>query len=321
MNDILSVENLTVDVRSGSRRVPILREVSLAISAGERLAIVGESGCGKTTLLLAAGGLLPHGTAIASGTIHLHGRSLAVRDRGYAVGMVFQDPLLTLDPVRRVGHELSATLQRLRGVEKREAVEMAHLLFREVSLPDPERIFTEYPHRLSGGERQRVMIALALAGNPEVLLADEPTAAMDSPVAMEILDLLCRLGYERGLALMLVTHDIKAARRVCSRAAVLYAGQIVEEGPAAEIFSNPFHPYTQALRRCMPRLSATASSANEFPFIPGSVTPPAERRPGCCAFAPRCDSVFDRCGIEEPAAYPSAGRRVRCFLRDDTSMS
>ena len=322
MDPLLSIENLSVDVtdRRGRRRA-ILRGVDLALEAGEALALVGESGSGKTMLARAILRLLPPRAKQRSGRICLKGEDLGTRDeavmgaiRGGRIGMVFQDPASALDPVQTVG---GALREALHSGERRSAREIRRIsvgLLEEVSLPDPERALDQYPHRLSGGMRQRVMIAIALARRPDLLLADEPTVALDHALEREVLDLLDRLRRERGLTVLLITHDLQAAARRCGRIAVMYAGRIVEEGPAKTVLESPGHPYTAALRECLE--GRRSNRAGHLPVIPGQA--PELRGPDerSCSFAPRCVEVFGRCRSEDPPPYLVGDVRVRCFLRE-----
>ena len=233
--------------------------------------------------------------------------------RGRGIGFVFQEPASALDPVRTIGSQIEEALRASgRGGSDRRA--RARELLAEAAFGDPARGLSAYPHRLSGGQRQRAFLAIALAGDPLLLIADEPTASLDATVAAEVLDLIDRLRRDRGLALLLITHDIASAFRRADRALVLYAGRVVEHGPAAAVFAHPRHPYTRALMASRPRLSDGPGGA-PFPSISGAVPALADRSSGRCAFAPRCPERFDACGLSEPElAAIDAERAIRCFL-------
>ena len=316
---LLSVRDLRVEVPSEGAFRPAVDGVSFDIAAGESLAVVGESGSGKTLMARALLDLLPEG-ARRTGAIAFEGRDLPfgaesawAKVRGRGIALVFQEPASALDPVRTIGSQIEEAL-RASNRSPRDPRARARELLAEVAFPDPARGLSEYPHRLSGGQRQRAFLAIALAGEPLLLVADEPTASLDATVAAEVLDLIEHLRRERGLALLLVTHDIASAFRRSDRALVLYAGRVVEHGPAAAVFGHPRHPYTRALMASRPRLSDRPAGA-PFPSISGSVPALAERAGGCCAFAPRCPECFDACRQSEPdlaAIDPSLS--IRCFL-------
>lgn len=319
---LLRVRDLRVEVAADGALRPAVDGVSFDIAAGESVAVVGESGSGKTLMARALLDLLPEG-ARRTGTVAFEGRDLpagaesvwgAVRGRG--ISLVFQEPASALDPVRTVGSQIEEALAAAGrrsgdGGGRRRARE----LLAEVSFPDPDRGLAEYPHRLSGGQRQRAFLAIALAGDPLLLVADEPTASLDATVAAEVLDLIDRLRRDRGLALLLITHDIAAAFQRADQALVLYAGRVVERGPAADVFRSPRHPYTRALIASRPRLSDGGPGAAPFPSISGAVPVLGERWSAGCAFAPRCPDRFEACGESGPDLLPvESVRAVRCFL-------
>lgn len=298
----------------------MLEEVDLECGEGQAVAIVGESGGGKTMLARSIVRLLPPRARIRSGAVRLGGRDLTRLDeaemcgvRGRRIGFVFQDPGAALDPVQTVGGALLEALGLHASLSRPAARRRALELLDEVALPDAERVFSEYPHRLSGGMRQRALIAVALAGGPGLLLADEPTASLDRVREGEILDLLDRLRRERGLSVVLITHDLRIAARSCDRIAVLYAGRIVEEGNAASVLRSPEHPYTAGLLACLDR--RPAGDPPRLPVIRGYAPALGDRPRNSCAFAPRCPEVFDRCRAEAPAVTSRGPGRVRCFLR------
>ncbi|MGH9441539.1 MAG: ABC transporter ATP-binding protein [Thermoanaerobaculia bacterium] len=316
----LSIEKLTVELDLGSGVRPVLEEIDLECGEGTAVALVGESGGGKTMLARSVAGLLPRRARIRSGAIRLRGTDLASLDeremcriRGGRVGFVFQDAAQALDPVQTVGGALGEALRLHSAFPRSEIRRRSRDLLEEVALPGGERLLSEYPHRLSGGQRQRVMIAVALAGRPDLLLADEPTASLDKPRENEILELLFRLRRERGLSVLLITHDLRVAARGCDRIAVLYAGRIVEEGPVPGVLRSPGHPYTAALLACRDRRAA--GSPPRLPSIAGAAPSLRDRARSSCAFAPRCPEVFDRCRKEIPGESRFGAARVRCFLR------
>jgi oligopeptide/dipeptide ABC transporter ATP-binding protein len=235
--------------------------------------------------------------------------------RGGEIGFVFQEPAAALDPVQTIGAQILEAVRRHRSGSPREAREAARDLLAEVSFPDPERGLGEYPHRLSGGLKQRACLAIALAGNPAILIADEPTTALDATVSAEVLELLDRLRRDRGLALLLITHDLGSVARHSDATLVLYAGRVVEEARTADLFAAPRHPYTRGLLACIPRIGSGAGrGARRFQAIPGAVPDLAFRPAGCCAFAPRCPDRFAPCDTAEPALYAAGSGRARCFL-------
>lgn len=295
--------------------------VGFDLAEGEALAVVGESGCGKSLLARALLGLAPEG-ARCTGSVRLGGRELSGLSesewrevRGGQMALVFQEPGAAFDPVRTVGSQI-AEAARLHGrVSRRAAREITRARLAEVSFPDPDRISDEYPHRLSGGQRQRAFLAMALAANPRVLIADEPTASLDATVAAETLELLGRLRGERGLALLLITHDLSLVARHTGRALVLYAGKVAEEAATGELFRAPRHPYTRGLLRCVPRIARPgAPRGARFDAIPGTVPDLASRGGVGCAFAPRCPERFEPCAARDPELYPDGAALARCFL-------
>lgn len=295
--------------------------VAFDLAEGEALAVVGESGCGKTLLARALLGLAPEGARV-SGSILFDGQDLSRlreaqwrRVRGGGIALVFQEPGAAFDPVRTVGSQIFEAV-RLRGrVARAELRERARALLSEVSFPDPDRILDEYPHRLSGGQRQRAFLAMALAGRPRVLVADEATASLDATVAAQVLDLLGRLRRDRRLSLLLITHDMGIVARHTDRALILYAGKVVEEADTRELFRAPRHPYTRGLLRCVPRLATAGGDRSQrFEAIPGAVPDLSLREGGACAFAPRCPDRFEPCDKREPELYPAGQALARCFL-------
>jgi peptide/nickel transport system permease protein len=317
---LLSIEGLTVSFDSPAGQVRVVEGVSFDVRAGEAVGIVGESGCGKTVTALSILGLLPGNAEIERGAIRFADRDLVglseqelTRLRGKEIGFISQEPMVSLDPVFRVGSQLAECVQLHHGVSRREARSRAVDLLRRVHLPDPELVAARYPHQLSGGMAQRVSIARALTGEPRLLIADEPTTALDVTVQAEILELLRELQRERGMAILIVTHDWGVVADLCDRAVVMYAGQIVERGPLEPIFEDPLHPYTEALLDSNPH---NAPEAELLPTIPGSVPRPGAWPVGC-HFNPRCRYATDACR-EGPIALEAAGvgRQARCIHQD-----
>ena len=297
--------------------------VSFTLRSGESLAIVGESGCGKTLVGRALLGLPPERSRVG-GSILLAGRELVgAREsawrkvRGRSIGLVFQEPGAAFDPVATVGSQICEAILAHSRVGRRAARALAIDRLDEVGFPDPPRGMEEYPHRLSGGMKQRAFLAIALASDPAVLVADEPTTALDATVAAQVLELLDRLRAERGLALLLISHDLGVVARHADRLLVLYAGRVVEEARTLDFFLAPRHPYSRGLLASVPRLAkAGGSGARGFRAIPGTVPDLASRSGGMCAFAPRCPERFEPCDRREPDLYAAGESVARCFLYD-----
>ncbi|MEZ4216371.1 MAG: ABC transporter ATP-binding protein [Myxococcota bacterium] len=320
---LLEVDDLRVRIDGETPRDPAVRAVdgvSLRIARGESLGLVGESGCGKTLASLAVMGLLPRPRGrLASGRIRLAGRDLTAGDarawraaRGRDVAMIFQDPMTSANPYLRVGEQLVEGPRLHLGLSRREALARARAMLERVGLPDAERRLRSYPHELSGGMRQRVMIAMALLAEPALLIADEPTTALDVTIQAQLLALLAELRAERGMAMLLITHDLGVVAGACERVLVMYAGRIVEEGPTREVFASPHHPYTRALLRATPRVDAPPGARlASLPGLPPRLDAPP---PPGCAFAPRCPLARAACREAEPALAASApGRARRCI--------
>jgi peptide/nickel transport system permease protein len=318
---LLSVEALTVTADSGAGRTAIIEGIGLSLAAGEALGIVGESGCGKTTLAMSILRVQPPGTRIESGHIWFGGRDLASLPepalrtvRGAQIGLVSQDPTISLDPSFRIGSQLAEAVRVHRSVGRRAARQAAVELLEQVRLPNPAALMRSYPHELSGGMAQRVAIARALAGEPRLLIADEPTTALDVTVQAEILDLLHLLREERGMAILLVTHDWGVIADLCDRAVVMYAGQVIEEGDVGAIFRTPLHPYTQALMATNPY--GRSKRGESLRSIPGTVPSPG-RWPAGCHFSPRCGYVTDACRAAPiPLLTVGTARQTRCIRGD-----
>jgi peptide/nickel transport system permease protein len=309
---VLRVEDL--DVSFGDTKV--LDGVSLELQRGEVLGVVGESGSGKTVTALALLGLLPPGARAASGTIRLQGEDITgygerqfAGIRGSKIAMVFQEPMVALDPSFRVGDQIAEVVRRHARVSRAESRRRAIALLQKVRLPEPAEVARRYPHEISGGMAQRICIALSLAGDPDVLVADEPTTALDVTVQAEILDLLRSLQSELGMSVILVSHDWGVIAEICDRAVVMYAGQVVESGPVGDLISNPAHPYTSALLESDP---ARSIGLPELPTIPGSVPAPRDWPHGC-HFQPRCPRATAECALPIPLFRAEDDRSFRCI--------
>ena len=315
---LLSIEGLRTMVSSRRDSFDVVRGLSLDIYPNEVLCLVGESGCGKSITALSIMRLLPNPPVrVREGKIRFRGEDLLrlsgkrMRSiRADSISMIFQDPLTSLDPVFTVGDVIVEVIRAHRNVSKDEARQLAGDALTKVGLPDPISRLDSYPHQLSGGMRQRVMIAMALVLDPDILIADEPTTALDVTVQAQILDQLVTEQRERNMAMLLITHDLAVVAAVADRVAVMYAGEIVEQAPVDELFEDPRHPYTQGLLRALPKVSTTRRRLDP---IPGLV-PSLQMMPPGCSFAPRCPHALDRCWNEQPElATDPDGRVFRCF--------
>jgi len=313
---LLSVEGLRTQFDTSAGTVRAVDGVSFAIERGEVLGLVGESGCGKSVTSLSIMRLVPPPGRITAGRVRLEGEDLLDKDgeamrrvRGARMAMVFQEPMTSLNPVFTIGDQIAAAVQAHAGVGRRAAWERAVEMLDHVQVPAPRERAREYPHQLSGGLRQRAMIALALAPGPQLLIADEPTTALDVTIQAQILDLLRRLQAERGMGVLLITHDLGVVAEVCHRVAIIYAGRIVEMAPVASIFSSPMHPYTRGLLRSLPHPSRFGQPLSSIDGAP----PDLRRIGGGCRFAPRCPYVRDSCRADEPALIErEPGHLVAC---------
>ncbi|WP_371321284.1 ABC transporter ATP-binding protein [Achromobacter seleniivolatilans] len=314
---LVSVRNLEVAFKAGAKTVHALNGVNLDVGRGEAVALIGESGSGKSVTLRALMRLHPPRRTRISGEMRVDGRDVLAMNarelaamRGPVVSMVFQEPLLALDPVYTVGRQIEEMVRRHTGKSAAQARAQALSLFERVRIPSPERRLQAYPHEMSGGMRQRAMIALALSCNPKVLLADEPTTALDATVQIQILLLLRELQRELGLSIVFVTHDIGAASEIADRVAVMYGGRIVEQGAMADLLRAPRHPYTLALLKG--RAHGAMQKGQRLETIPGS-PPDLAALPAGCSFAPRCNQAEARCLAAVPEIVPVApGHEVRC---------
>lgn len=313
---LLSVEDLTVTFgRQGQEPFTAVDGISFEVRPGQTVGLVGESGCGKSVTSLAIMGLLPRRGNRVTGRVNFEGTDLLslsddeMRDRrGQDIAMVFQDPLSSLNPVIPVGLQVTEVLERHRGMSRKAAMPVAADLLRRVGIPDPDRRVKDYPHQMSGGMRQRALIAIALACAPRLLIADEPTTALDVTIQAQILALLKELVEDTGTALIMITHDLGVVAGLCDEVNVLYGGRIVERGERHAIFKEPRHPYTNGLLGSIPRLDTVGERLNP---IPGSVADnlPWDR---ACAYAPRCSQPIDVCTRVTPELEESAGRALRC---------
>ena len=297
---LLSVKNLSTEFPVKKGIVRAVEDVSFDVDQGEILAIVGESGSGKSVTSLSIMGLLAEPGHVAGGSLEFEGKDLATLSekqyrelRGNDMAMIFQEPMTSLNPVYRVGNQIVEAIRTHEKVSKAEAKDRAVDLLRKVGIPSPEARINDYPHQMSGGMRQRVMIAMALACNPKLLIADEPTTALDVTIQAQILDLLRRLRDDTGMAVLLITHDLGVVSETADRVVVMYCGQVVEEAEVRTLFDHPMHPYTLGLLKSIPRL--------------------LEMPPGC-HFSDRCDSCMDICRTKVPELVDVDGHKVRCFL-------
>ena len=324
MSHLLEVTNLKTHFPTRAGLVRAVDGVSFYLDGGELLGLVGESGCGKSITALSIMRLVAPPGKIVAGEIVFDGKNLLTLSdsemrqiRGDDIAMIFQDPMTSLNPVYAVGEQIAEALRLHRKLNRKAARDAAIEAMREVAIPDPARRADDYPHQLSGGMRQRVMIAMALACDPKLLIADEPTTALDVTIQAQILELLDNLRKTRELAVLLITHDLGVVAEVADRVAVMYTGKIVEEAPVAELFARPRHPYTEGLLRSVPKLSAEHVAKKErLETIEGVVPNPTELPPGC-HFAPRCQHRMPRCEEGEiPLYHLEGGVKVRCVLFD-----
>lgn len=318
MDPLLSVRGLRTAVTTRGESFDVVRDLSLDIYPNEILCLVGESGCGKSITALSIMRLLPTPPVrIRAGEILFKGQDLLeLRNRRMrsirsdSISMIFQDPLTSLDPVFTVGDMISEVIRSHRDVSSSEARRMAGEVLTKVGLPDPIKQLDSYPHQLSGGMRQRVMIALALVLDPDILIADEPTTALDVTVQAQILDQLIQEQRERHMSMLLITHDLAVVAAVADRVAVMYAGEIVEQAPVDELFEDPRHPYTQGLLRALPQVSVKRQRLHPI----SGLVPPPQLMPLGCRFAPRCRHAIEQCWTEHPELLDDIeGRTLRCF--------
>ena len=315
---ILEVKNLKTHIRTENGTVKAVDGIDFSLYEGETLGIVGESGCGKSMTSLSVMGLLPQPMAfIAEGSILFNGRDLTSlpekemrKLRGNQISMIFQEPMTSLNPVFTIGQQLSEPLKQHTSLSRSERRRAIIEMLRSVGIPRAEHIIDEYPHQLSGGMRQRVMISLAMLCQPKLLIADEPTTALDVTIQAQILQLMKEIKSKNSMAMILITHDLGVVAEMCDRVIVMYAGQIVESTDVRTLFYDPQHPYTKGLLASLPRSN---ERKGELQSIPGSVPRPDDLPRGC-AFAPRCQEAVDQCREERPPLFTAAHQSCRCWL-------
>ncbi len=319
---VLEVKNLETHFFTRAGAIRAVNNVTLSVEKGETLALVGESGCGKSVTALSILGLVPFPPGrTVGGEILLNGRDLLrlspaeLRSvRGKDISMIFQEPMTSLNPVHRVGDQIVEAILAHEKVTRKNAYNRGIELLQLVGIPDASRCIREYPHRLSGGMRQRVMIAMAVSCNPYVLIADEPTTALDVTIQAQVLKLLRKLKNDLGMALILITHDLGVVAETADKVIVMYAGRKVEEGTTSQIFANPLHPYTRGLLEAIPQINKNQNCRDYSLREIQGVVPSLLRMPSGCAFAPRCPRAAERCGIENPPLVSLEGQRqAACF--------
>ena len=319
--DALTVDHIGISYRVRGNDLLAVRDVSFRVGRGESYGLVGESGCGKSTIALAVVRYLARNGRVSDGGITIDGRDVLAMNGGelrklrqHAVSMVYQEPGKALNPTIRVGRQVAEVFE-IAGVKKAEALERAREMLEKVRISDPGGVMNRYPHQLSGGMLQRVVIAMALAAEPALLILDEPTTALDATVEAEVLDLITALRDEFNTSLLFISHNLGVIAKMCDRVGVLYAGELIEEGPARQVFDDPKHPYTVGLLRCIPRRDTLKDQAT-LDTIPGFLPPPGHVEPGCI-FADRCGLVQQRCRDQSPPPYDSGpGRRSRCHFHE-----
>jgi peptide/nickel transport system ATP-binding protein len=323
---LLRIRNLRTEIKTGRGTLRAVDGIDLDLARGEVLGIVGESGCGKSMTALSILRLVPETATISADELSLNGRDILAmpreelrRLRGGDTALIFQDPMTSLNPVLRVGSQISEAVRAHQEIGKPAATARAVELLQDVNIPSAEERSRDYPHRFSGGMRQRAMIAMGLANEPQLLIADEPTTALDVTVQAQVLELVRKLIDEHEMSMILITHNMALVASLCSRVVVMYAGRIVEEGPTAKLFESPQHPYTWSLLRSIPRLDT--DPAARLPAIEG-LPPDLIEPPPACRFQPRCPFSIERCGVEEPPLEKvEAGQRARCWVLMDNVTS
>lgn len=320
MKEILRVENLSVQFSSDGNVLTAVEDLSFSLGEQQTLAIVGESGSGKSVTSLALMQLLAENGRVSSGTVTLDGENILAlsenelheRILGQKMSMIFQEPMTALNPVLKVGDQITEVLTEHQNISRGQARSRALEVLRQVGIPEPEKRLKQYPHELSGGMRQRVMIAMALISEPMIMIADEPTTALDVTIEAQILELLEDLKEKFQTSILFVTHDLNVVADIADQVIVMYAGHIVERGSVIDIFEQPKHPYTQGLLKAMPSLEG---GSGELATIPG-IVPSIAKRPSGCRFHTRCPHAFDRCRSEVPLAHVLGSQEVKCHLYD-----
>lgn len=319
MRSLLEVRDLKVAYQLKEGILPVVNGISFSVRAGETVGIVGESGCGKSVTALSIMGLIDAPGKIDAGNISFCGEELLDKDRhemrkirGSQIGMIFQEPMTSLNPLLTVGEQISEVVRFHQKMDRRRARDQAVKLLKYVGIPAPEKRIDEYPHQFSGGMRQRVMIAIVLSCNPKLLIADEPTTALDVTIQAQILQIMKQLNTEKGMTILLITHDLGIIAEMAERVIVMYAGEIVEEAHVRTIFKEARHPYTKGLLASIPQL---ASGKQRLTAIPGSVPRPTDYPLGC-RFHPRCPDAREVCrGFSPPLRQLGDGRRIKCWMR------
>lgn len=314
----LTVKNLSVEIQVGAQKYHVLKQIDFTIKAGEILGLVGESGCGKSMTSLAIMGLLPSIAHIFEGEIQLDNKSLIPLKekekcsiRGSEIAMIFQEPMSALNPLISVGHQIEEGYRiHHKNVSAEESKKVTLDMMKKVGLSDAERLYKEYPHQLSGGMKQRVVIAMAIINHPKLLIADEPTTALDVTIQAQILELLKELNQEYGCSILFISHDLGVVRSICDRIAVMYAGQIVEQGKTDEILQTPWHWYTKGL---LSSLAKADRKGIELYSIPGYVEPLEKRKENECPFVKRCVKAQKKCHEQCPQIQRKGNREIRCF--------
>lgn len=320
-NALLEVKNLKTTFATEQGLITVVDDVSFTVRKGETLGIVGESGSGKSVTSESIMRLLDEDTTLYEGEIIFEGENLLDKSkaemqrlRGNKIAMVFQDPMTYLNPVQTIGNQIAEAVKVHQKVNKKEALKIAEEMLRLTGIPAPEKRVHEYPHEISGGMRQRVLIAMALSSKPQLLIADEPTTALDVTIQAQILDLINELKEELDMGVIMITHDLGVVAEVCDRVAVMYLGQVVEEGTVDEVFTNPRHPYTKGLLKSIPQLDG---DRNQRLHVIEGVVPPFHEIPKGCRFAPRCEFAEDGCfTMKQSLVSNESGRKVRCFKAD-----
>lgn len=319
---ILDIRHLSVDFHTAEGTVHAINSLNYELHAGETLGIVGESGSGKSVSSLGVMRLIPNPPGkIVDGEVMFHEQDILKlsekemqKIRGNKISMIFQEPMTSLNPILTCGDQIAESLILHRNMKKKEALKEAEKLMRDVGIANADKRLHEYPHQMSGGMKQRVMIAMALACEPDILICDEPTTALDVTIQAQILDLIRKLNREKGTSIIMITHDFGVVSELCERVIVMYTGRIVEEAPAEEIFRKPLHPYTEGLIESIPQI---VEERRELSTIDGTVPNPTENITGC-SFWPRCKYATDKCRTAEPPAFQiSEERKVRCWRYED----